>query len=317
MTLAILQLCAGLALLYYGAEFLVRGSATLAGRLGLTPLLIGLTVVAFGTSAPELAVSVAAAWDGNGGLAAGNVIGSNIGNIALILGVSALIAPLVVHANIIRVDIPILIAVSVLVVLLCLDGGLARWDGLGLTAGLLAYIVFSVIMARRERSRELAAEFGAEVPKPTGSLGADLGLVAGGLALLVFGAHWLVAGAVFIAEDFGVSQAVIGLTLVALGTSLPELATSVVAALRRHTDLAVGNIIGSNIFNLLGILGVSSALVPYEVTGIRLVDWLVMVGVAAMLLPLVMPNSTITRWKGALLVLLYGAYVAYLALRGA
>ncbi len=245
------------------------------------------------------------------------MIGSNIGNIALILGVSALIAPLAVHANIIRVDIPILIAVSVLVVLVCLDGGLARWDGLGLSAGLLAYIVFSVIMARRERSRELAAEFGAEVPKPTGSLGADLGLVAGGLVLLVLGARWLVAGAVFIAEDFGVSQAVIGLTLVALGTSLPELATSVVAALRRHTDLAVGNIIGSNIFNLLGILGVSSALVPYEVTGIRLVDWLAMVGVAVILLPLVMPYSTITRGKGALLVLLYGAYIAYLVLRGA
>ena len=315
MTLAALYLLAGLGLLYAGAELLVRGSASLAGRLGLTPLVIGLTVVAFGTSAPELAVSVAAALQGNGALAVGNVIGSNIANIAFILGVAALIAPLAVHAKIIRVDIPLLIGVSGVTVLLSLDGDFSRREGLALTAGLVVYVGISVGMARREHSRRLAAEYGAVVPAPADGLATDLVRVLAGLALLVWGANWLVDGAVSIARALGVSQAVIGLTVVALGTSLPELATSVVAALRRHTDLALGNVIGSNLFNLLGILGISSALAPYQVTGIRMTDWLAMLGVTLVLLPLAATHATIKRWEGGLLCLLYAGYIAYLALR--
>ena len=316
MTIAFLQLAVGLLALYFGAEWLVSGSSRLAGRLGMAPLVIGLTVVAFGTSAPELAVSIAAALDGNGGLAAGNVIGSNIGNVALILGISAVITPLAVHLKLLRFDIPLMIGLTLLVIGLTHDGGLARWEGIALSLGLVGYLSFNVVAARREGSPEVAAEFAAELPEAGGSLRGDLLRIGAGLLLLVGGAHWLVEGASFIARAFGVSEAVIGLTLVALGTSLPELATSVLAALRRHTDLAVGNIVGSNIFNLLGILGLSSALVPYRVTGIQGWDWAVLLGVSLLILPLAWTGAEIKRWEGLVLVGCYAGYVAYLAARG-
>jgi cation:H+ antiporter len=282
----------------------------------LAPLVIGLTVVAFGTSAPEIAVSVAAALDGNGGLAAGNVIGSNISNIALILGISAVITPLAVHFKLLRFDIPLMIGVSLLALALSYDGALVRWEGVALSIAMAGYLAFSVIAARREKSPEVAAEFAAEVPAGNGSLAGDLLWIGAGLTLLVAGAHWLVAGASFIARGLGVSEAVIGLTLVALGTSLPELATSVLAALRRHTDLAIGNIVGSNIFNVLGILGLSSALVPYEVTGIQMTDWAVLLGVSLLLLPLAWTGGEVRRWEGFVLVACYAGYIAYLAVRG-
>lgn len=315
MLLAFLMLGAGLLLLYLGAESLVRGSAAFARRVGLTPLVIGLTVVAFGTSAPELAVSIDAALEGNGGLAAGNVIGSNISNIALILGVSALIAPLVVHAQVIRLDIPVMILITLLVAIASIDGSLGRLEGAALTLGLIAYLSFSVMLARRETSPEVRAEFGSDVPQATRSAWVEIALMAGGLALLVLGAEWLVDGAVTIARRFGVSDAVIGLTLVALGTSLPELATSIVAAFKRHTDLAVGNIIGSNIFNLLGILGISALVAPLKLADIRTTDWLALLAVSLLLLPLARSDSLLKRWEAVLLLCVYAGYLFYLTAR--
>jgi cation:H+ antiporter len=315
MLMAFLMLGGGLLLLYLGAEALVRGSAAFARRVGLTPLVIGLTVVAFGTSAPELAVSVRAALAGTGGLAAGNVIGSNISNIALILGVSALIVPLAVHAKVIRVDIPLMILITVVTAGLCLNGTLGRLEGAALTAGLIAYLVFSVMVARRETSVAVAAEFGADMPQATRSIWVEIALMVGGLALLVLGAQWLVDGAVTIARDLGVSDAIIGLTLVALGTSLPELATSIVAAFKRHTDLAVGNIIGSNIFNLLGILGISSLVAPLDLADIKLTDWVATLAVSLLILPLARSDSLLKRWEAVLLLVVYAGYLGYLTVR--
>jgi cation:H+ antiporter len=315
MLLAFVMLGGGLLLLYFGAEALVRGSAAFARRVGLTPLVIGLTVVAFGTSAPELAVSVNAALEGSGGLAAGNVIGSNISNIALILGVSALIAPLAVHAQVIRVDIPLMIVITLVTAGLSLNGTLGRLEGAALTAGLIAYLTFSVVVARRETSLAVAAEFGSDVPQATRSVWMEIGLMVGGLVLLVLGARWLVDGAVTIARSLGVSDAIIGLTLVALGTSLPELATSIVAALKRHTDLAVGNIIGSNIFNLLGILGIASMLAPLDLADIEWTDWLVTFAVSLLILPLARSDALLKRWEAVLLLAVYAGYLGYLTIR--
>jgi cation:H+ antiporter len=315
MLLAFLMLGAGLLLLFFGAEALVRGSAAFARRVGLTPLVIGLTVVAFGTSAPELAVSVDAALEGNGGLAAGNVIGSNITNIALILGASALITPMAVHAQVIRVDIPLMILISLLVAVACIDGSLGRIEGAALTLGLAAYLSFAVILARRETSLAVREEFGSDVPQATRSVWVEIVLMVSGLALLLLGADWLVDGAVKIARGLGVSDAIIGLTLVALGTSLPELATSIVAALKRHTDLAVGNIIGSNIFNLLGILGIAAWVMPLKLDGIHTTDWLAMIAVSVLILPLARSDSLLKRWEAVLLLVVYAGYLLYLTVR--
>jgi cation:H+ antiporter len=315
MLLAFLMLGAGLLLLFFGAEALVRGSAAFARRVGLTPLVIGLTVVSFGTSAPELAVSVEAALEGNGGLAAGNVIGSNISNIALILGASALITPLVVHAQIIRVDIPLMILISLLVAIACIDGSLGRLEGAALTLGLVAYLSFAVMLARRETSLAVREEFGSDVPQATRSVWVEVLLMVSGLALLLLGAEWLVEGAIKIARGLGVSDAVIGLTLVALGTSLPELATSIVAALKRHTDLAVGNIIGSNIFNLLGILGIAAWVMPLQLDDIHATDWLAMIAVSVLILPLARSDSLLKRWEAVLLLVVYAGYLLYLTVR--
>jgi cation:H+ antiporter len=315
MLLAFLSLGAGLLLLYLGAEALVRGSAAFARRVGLTPLVIGLTVVAFGTSAPELAVSVDATLEGSGGLAAGNVIGSNISNIALILGVSALISPLRVHAQVIRVDIPLMILISLLVAITCIDGSLGRLEGAALTLGLAAYLSFAVMLARRETSLAVRAEFGSDVPEATRSVWVEIVLMVSGLGLLLLGAEWLVDGAVTIARRLGVSDAVIGLTLVALGTSLPELATSIVAALKRHTDLAVGNIIGSNIFNLLGILGIAAWVRPLQLDDIHATDWLAMIAVSVLILPLARSDSLLKRWEAVLLLIVYAGYLLYLSVR--
>jgi cation:H+ antiporter len=315
MLLAFLMLGAGLLVLFFGAEALVRGSAAFARRVGLTPLVIGLTVVAFGTSAPELAVSVDAALEGNGGLAAGNVIGSNITNIALILGASALITPMAVHAQVIRVDIPLMILISLLVAVACIDGSLGRIEGAALTLGLAAYLSFAVILARRETSLAVREEFGSDVPQATRSVWVEIVLMVSGLALLLLGADWLVDGAVKIARGLGVSDAIIGLTLVALGTSLPELATSIVAALKRHTDLAVGNIIGSNIFNLLGILGIAAWVMPLKLDGIHTTDWLAMIAVSVLILPLARSDSLLKRWEAVLLLVVYAGYLLYLTVR--
>ena len=316
MSLAIIYLLAGLVLLYYGAEGLVRGSASLALRLGLSPLVVGLTVVAFGTSSPELMVSLRAALAGQGDISVGNVVGSNICNIGLILGLCALITPIATNSQIVRVDIPIMLGITALALALMADGNLGHAEGVIFCAILVAYIVFSIQLARRQPADALGAEFGEEVKISKRGLTVDILMVIGGLALLVFGARFLVDGAVIIARTYGWSEALIGLTIVAIGTSLPELATSLLAAVKKESDIAVGNIVGSNIFNLVGILGITALVHPLQATGISAADLAVMAGFSLLLWPMAYYQQRITRPEGAFLLAGYLAYVFWLV-RGA
>jgi cation:H+ antiporter len=313
---ALVRLLGGLGLLVLGAEWLVGGAARLAVRMGVSPLIIGLTVVAFGTSAPELAVSVGSVLSGRAELAFGNVVGSNISNILLILGASALVTPLVVAAPLIRLEVPVMLGVSVLTLVLALDGGLGRADGVLLVAGALAYCLFQARQSRRETldvRQEFAREFGDAATRPW----LDVGRLVAGCALLVVGSGWLVEGAVVMARALGVSELVIGLTVVAAGTSLPELATSVLAAVRGERDIAVGNVVGSNIFNLLLVLGASAAIAPggLAVSPASLqFDLPVMIAVTLACLPVFASGHVIARWEGALFLSYYGAYLLYLGL---
>jgi cation:H+ antiporter len=303
-------LLAGFALLVGGAELLVRGASRLATDVGISPLVVGLTVVAFGTSTPELAVSVLAAQSGQGGIALGNVVGSNICNVLLILGLSALVAPLVVSRQVVRLEVPIMIGVSLLLTLFALDGVIGRWEGGLLFAGIIVYTVWTV---RRSR-RELREQASLQESPPAGSRsgrGTQILQILGGLVLLGVGSKWLIDGAVSVATFFGVSDLVIGLTVVAVGTSLPELATSVLASLRGERDIAVGNVVGSNIFNILSVLGLTAALAPAGVpvppTALTF-DLPVMVAVAVACLPIFLAGYRIARWEGGLF---FGYYVAY------
>jgi cation:H+ antiporter len=305
----------GLIALYFGAEALVKGGAGLALRLGLTPLVIGLTVIAFGTSSPEMVVSVQAAHAGNGAISIGNVVGSNICNIALILGLCALISPLRADLQIIRREVPIMIGVAVLALLVLADGHVARWEGGLLLAGLIAYTALTVKQARAATAAAAAsgAGFSEELGqgKPLG-LGLSIAAVAGGLAVLVAGSHLFVEGAVSLASKWGMSQIAIGLTIVAVGTSLPELATSLVAAVKRQGDVAIGNIVGSNIFNVLGILGVAALVKPLDAPALSWVDLGVMLAVAVALLPVVRSGNRINRVEGAVLLVVYAGYTFWL-----
>ena len=313
-------LIAGLVLLVAGAEVLVRGAAKLAAQFGIPPLIIGLTVVAFGTSAPETAVSVQAALDGKGDLAIGNVVGSNIANVLFILGLTALIAPLLVSRQIIRLDVPIMIGASLLTWALAWDGSLDRIDGALLFGGIVAYTAFLIIMSRRDKAAagdEFSEEFGLhETPKPY-AWAINLALILGGLVLLVSGSNYLVEGAVILARTLGLSELVIGLTVVAVGTSLPELATSLMAAIKGERDIAVGNIVGSNIFNLLCVLGLASLVSPSAIpvaANALAFDFPVMIAVAIACLPIFFNGYCINRWEGAVFVGYYALYTAYLVL---
>ena len=319
--LTIVALVAGLVCLVGGAELLVKGAATIASKLGIAPVIIGLTVVAFGTSAPELAVSVSAAFGGSADVALGNVVGSNIGNILLILGASAIVGGLAVQQRIIRFDIPVLIGVSVLTLVLSLDNVIGRVDGIVLFAGVVVYVGWLVREARGERS-DIVAEYaesvetleGIALERPMWFNGL---LVAGGLTVLVVGSQLLVNAATDIAEAAGVSDLVIGLTVVAIGTSLPELATSILAAMRGQRDIAVGNVIGSNLFNLMSVLGLTSIVasdgIPVSDVSLRL-DFPVMLAATIVLVPIVWNGFQIKRWEGFVLIAFYAAYVAYLVL---
>lgn len=313
-------LIAGLVLLVAGAEVLVRGAAKLAAQFGIPPLIIGLTVVAFGTSAPETAVSVQAALDGSGDLAIGNVVGSNIANVLLILGLTALIAPLIVSRQLIRLDVPIMIGASLLTFGLAWDGSLSRLDGALLFAGVLTYTGFLIYSARKDKGGdddEFAKEFGLdEAPKPY-AWAINLGLIIAGLVLLVTGSNFLVEGAVTLARALGISELVIGLTVVAVGTSLPELATSILAAIKGERDIAVGNIVGSNIFNLLCVLGLASLVSPAAISvspNALAFDFPVMIAVAVACLPIFFAGYRINRWEGLLFLAYYVAYTLYLIL---
>ena len=262
MLIIILSILGGLLLLTIGAESLVRGSASVALRVGVTPLAVGLTVVAFGTGSPELFVSAQAAYAGNSDIALGNIVGSNISNIALILGLSALIRPIKTRAQVIQREIPLMIAATLLLCVFLIGGVIGRFEGLILLAGGVAYTAFTYFMARREHNRRVEQEFTDVVPPSTRALWADLLLIVAGLGVLIAGAQLLVRGAIELAEGFAISQIVIGLTIVAIGTSLPELATSMVAAARKEGDIAVGNVVGSNVLNILCVLGIAALIQP-------------------------------------------------------
>lgn len=316
MTTPILLVIVGIALLYGGAEGLVRGSVAVARRLGLSALVVGLTVVAFGTSMPEMVVSVQAALDGRAPIAVGNVVGSNIGNVALILGICAMIRPLAVHARIVRLDLPLVILASVVLVIMLGDQSLGRSEGIILLAGMAAYLVMTVRIARRESPPPQADVADTTSRSPT-NLWLDLALILVGLGLLVAGARFLVQGGVALAGLLGVSDAVIGLTVVAIGTSLPELATSVLAATRGEGDIAIGNVVGSNLFNILGILGTASLVRPLDGTGMSTLDLATMIVTALLLLPLARTGFRISRLEGFLLLVGYVIYLGLLASRGA
>ncbi len=314
------MLTAGLALLVAGAELFVRGAARLAALVGISPLVVGLTVVALGTSAPEIAVSVQAAAGGQGDLALGNVIGSNVFNVLLILGISSLLLPLTVSQQLVRLDVPVMIGASVFLFALAANGSLSMLDGLLLIACAVVYVTFLVVKSRRQQAGA-AAEFEAEFGPPAERGGREWGkngvFIVGGVGMLVLGSRWLVAGAVTIAESLGVSQLIIGLTVVAAGTSLPEVATSVIAALRGERDIAVGNVVGSNIFNILVVLGLAALAAPGPIAvpdSVLRFDLPVMTAVAVACLPIFFTGHTIERWEGALFLGYYLAYTLFLVL---
>ncbi len=307
-----LSAAAGFVLLFGGGEFLVRGAVTVSRRLGLSPLLIGMTVVAWCTSAPELVVSLGAALEGRSDIAVGNVVGSNIFNTLGVLGAAAVIAPILVDPRSLRRDMSIMLGSSVALALVVATGEIGRLPAAVLLVGLMLYVFLSYRSEARRPSVPSAAlhEHESAEIKATGSTMSGISYLAGGLVALVIGSRFLVVGASEIARTFGVSEAVIGLSLVAVGTSLPELATSIIAALRRHPDVAVGNVVGSNIFNILGILGITALVRPVGVAEqIASLDVWVMVGASLVMVPMLLWRGRISRPVGAVLLL---AYVTYL-----
>ena len=309
MDVAVLVL--GILVLYFGAEWLVLGAARLAGSLGVSPMVVGLTVVSFGTSAPELVVSVVAALGGNADLAVGNVLGSNLANIGLILGLTALVAPLTVQSRVVWREMPVMLLVTLALYPLAWDGMLSSSDGALLLLGLVVYLGL-VFQSIRSESPAILGEYEKFIRDSTDGRPSvqskDVALVVAGCGCLVVGGYAIVEGAVGVAAALGISQIVIGLTVVAVGTSLPELATSLVAAARREPDIAVGNVIGSNIFNITAILGISSALEPIAIPAHVLARELpVLLVLTLLLLPLLRTDWRVQRWEGAVLV---GAYLA-------
>jgi cation:H+ antiporter len=320
-TITLLLFIAGLVMLIGGAEILLRGATRLAAALGVSPLVIGLTVVAFGTSSPELAVTIQSAWAGQGDIALGNIVGSNICNVLLILGLSALITPLVVSQKLIRLDVPLMIGLSFLMLLMGLDGLISRFDGIILFAGIIIYTVWSIKQSRRESrqvKQEYTQEYGPEPAQPPRQWLLYVGLVMVGLILLTIGSNWLVEGAIALARTLGVSELLIGLTIIAVGTSLPEVAASVMASLKGERDIAVGNVIGSNIFNILSVLGLTSLVSPGGVnvpTAALYFDIPVMIATAVACLPIFFNGHKVARWEGGLLFGYYLAYTLYLILK--
>lgn len=300
----------GLATLILGGEYLVRGAVGLANRLKLSPLVIGVTVISFGTSAPELIVSASAAMSGNSDIAIGNVIGSNLANISLIVGLTAMIFPMIVDRNSKIIDWPMMMISSLLFYIFVQDGVIVFWEGLLLFLFLIVYTIY-VIQNSRKKNKKLEREIdefsGNEISVKKIILYHIIGFVG-----LYFGAEWLLDGAVSIAKDFGMEERVIGITVVAFGTSLPELVTSCVAAFRKETDIALGNLIGSNIFNILCVLGITSMINPVHASGeIIHSDMIWMLGITAALLPMLIFGKKLGRIKG---FLLFGSYIAYISL---
>lgn len=309
--LIILSLIGGTAILSWGAHMFVESSSHIARRFGVPAIVIGLTVVAFGTSAPELAVNVVAALKGNSAIAMGNVVGSNIFNVAVILGICSIITPLFVNMQLLKLDIPIMVVVSLLLYFAGMDGKISRIEGLALFSGMILYTILQIRLAVKERKmiqEEYDQEFGDKGNKVKDGL-----LLIFGLILLVVGAEIFVNGAVGGARLLGWSEALIGLTIIAAGTSLPEVATSIAATLKGERDIAIGNVVGSNIFNILGVLGISGLITDLEVGDhMAKIDILVMLGIAFLVLPFALKKQTLGRAGGFIFVSLWVAYTVYL-----
>lgn len=306
VTLLVLSLFA----LYIGAGWLVKGSTEIALKANVSHLVIGLTIVAFGTSAPELVVSINASLTGQGDIAIGNIVGSNIFNIAVILGISAVIHPLQAKRQLTRIDIPLLILATIVLTVLFWNGTLNRLEGCIFLIGIILYTTFSLYYSRKHE--EKVEKSIGELEKQPEPWYKDILYLGGGLAILIFASHLLVNNAVSIAQELGVSEAVIGLTIVAAGTSLPELATSLVAALKKNPDIAIGNIVGSNLFNILAIAGTSSVIHPIVAKNVNYIDLLVMLGLTLLLLPVVKSGQKISRAEGWVLIVIYLCYLAWL-----
>lgn len=309
--ITIAQLVGGFVLLLFGAEYLVRGAVSLAQRLNVSPMLIGMTIVAYGTTAPELVVSLEAALSGRPGIAVGNVVGSNIANIGLILGLTALIWPLETTARFLRREVPFMLIASALLFPVIAGGRVSRVEGLAFFALLVAFLLY--LMRRESETPQVEETFDREFGEPSISPKLSVLLVVVGIGLLMAGAHSLITGGVNLARDFGISERVIGLTLVALGTSLPELAASLVAGLRREGDIVLGNVIGSNIFNVLCILGITPMVSPLVVDASAVWLDLTAMLVLSLLLWLVLASRLkLERWEGFLLLAFYGMYIGWL-----
>ena len=305
------HLLGGILLLYAGAEFLVRGGAMLALRFGIAPLVVGLTILSFGTSAPELVVSLQAAMGHDSAIALGNVIGSNIANLALVLGLAAVIRPLRVEQQVIRQQMPILLIATLAIGVILWDGKISRWEGGLLFAALFVYILISIRRSRRQQhERRTPVDKLAQTKVHNAWL--QVGMVLLGIGLLIPGAHWFLQGAVQAATHLGMRPLVIGLTIVAIGTSMPEIATTVVAALRGEGDLAVGNAVGSNVFNIFCILGVTALLFGIDGGGVNWIDLGVMLVTVIVCLPIMRSGFVISRFEGSLLLFGYVGYLAYL-----
>lgn len=304
---------AGLAMLYFGAEWLVKGAIAISSKLGVSQLVIGLTVVAFGTSTPELAVSVSSAMQGLSDVALGNVVGSNIVNIGVILGISAVISPIIVSKSTIRKEVPIMIGVAFLLLGIIFDGKIDFIDGIILAAGIIVFTWYSYRSSKKDSDIEIIS-----TPQilQKNVFSKSLGFIGIGLATLTVGSFLTVDNAVIIASSFGISDLFIGLTLVAIGTSLPELITSIVAAKKGHADLSVGNIVGSNIFNILAILGITSIISGISVSEQIFMDMGVMIVFSLVLIPIMRSGFVISRKEGMVLLGGYAAYIAYLLFRG-
>ncbi|MCI0698311.1 calcium/sodium antiporter [candidate division KSB1 bacterium] len=306
---------AGLVALILGAEALVRGASRLAAAIGISPLVIGLTVVAYGTSAPELAVCVQAAFSGQPDIVLGNVVGSNILNVLFVLGIAALITPLAVSPQLIRLDVPLMIGASILMLILVMDGTVSRLDGVLLLLINIVYVVWTIYQSRKDIPQvqdQYTEKYGTAQSRSASGSVINIFLIVIGLAMLLAGSRWLVNGAVAAAKALGVSELLIGLTIIATGTSLPEVATSIVASVRGQRDIAVGNVIGSNVFNITSVLGLTSIFAPHGIAvspAARHFDIPVMIAVAVACLPIFFTGHRIARWEG---VLFFGYYVAYM-----
>ncbi|HIA58090.1 MAG TPA: calcium/sodium antiporter [Deltaproteobacteria bacterium] len=312
LLIIVLYITGGLVLLYFGADWLVQGAITLALHLGLSPLIVGLTVVALGTSVPEALVSVQAAIGHQGGIAVGNVVGSNILNIALILGLSALISPLKVDSHLVKADVPLLAGATFMLVVLLEDFHISRMEGAFLLLCISGYVTGNIMTVKRTSPEENKID-GMDVPEnPSNTMWRDIGLLIVGIITLGFGANFLVTGAVDLARIWGLSEALIGLTIVSIGTGTPELATAMMAAYRKSPDLAIGNAVGSNLFNIMFVLGLAGLVAPLDATGIQTSDLYVMLAVTLLLLPTVWTGRVLDRKEGFLFLAIYVGYLYYL-----